>query len=233
MTRHALLGAHASLTARLAYREAMLSIPGWEAYWRHGSPSGIISIDEMGLHNGVYTGGPTLGVAGLLAGDPDTAMALNGTTQYVVVPYAAALQPGDTLSISTWIRLATGGSGTIISGTAGASGAYRLWFWPGDHLLRFGKSGGDDAFVSTSAITDTDIHNIVATKDGATCAVYLDGVPCPGTYPAVTLLAGGGPTVIGSDGSFPFAGTIDDTGLNSRAITFEEQAYLYRIGAGL
>ena len=54
----------------------------------------------MGANNGTYVASPTLGVAGLLTGDPDTAVTFNGTTQYVTVADSATF---DCLEgTSTW-----------------------------------------------------------------------------------------------------------------------------------
>lgn len=51
------------------------------AYWRLNELSGLTAADSSGNgHNATYLNGITLGVPGLLAGDPDTAVELDGTT---------------------------------------------------------------------------------------------------------------------------------------------------------
>lgn len=52
-------------------------------YWRVGESGGVTAADETTNHPGTYVGTPTLGEPGLLAGDPDTCVKLNGTSQYV------------------------------------------------------------------------------------------------------------------------------------------------------
>ena len=82
-----------------AYRDSVLA-DSPAAYWRLGEPSGTTAADASGNNRtGSYVGSPTLGVGGALVGDSNTAVSFNGSSQYVEVPYAAALNP------STWARL--------------------------------------------------------------------------------------------------------------------------------
>lgn len=58
------------------------------AWWRHGEASGTTMTDSSGnSHPGTYTGSPTLGTTGLAGGD--TAMTVNGTTQFGQVAHAS------------------------------------------------------------------------------------------------------------------------------------------------
>jgi bacillolysin len=57
-------------------------------YWRLGEASGTNANDETANNrDGTYVGSPTLGVAGALAGDSDTAVDLNGSSQYITSNY--------------------------------------------------------------------------------------------------------------------------------------------------
>jgi hypothetical protein len=67
------------------YRAAVLADAPL-AYWRLGEKSGTVAHDETGHgYDGTYTGTYTLGAAGALAGDPDTAVTLDGVTGQVDV----------------------------------------------------------------------------------------------------------------------------------------------------
>src|SRR5690349_13621690 len=63
------------------------------AYWRFGESAGTVAddISAGGGANADYTNGPTLGVAGLLGGDTDTAVAFSrAADQYA---YASGVMP--------------------------------------------------------------------------------------------------------------------------------------------
>jgi hypothetical protein len=77
-------------------------------YWRLGEASGTVAVDEMGHCDGTYTATPTLGVAGAITGDANTAVTFNGTTESVDVQ-VYPVQLGPTLhstgwSISLWFK---------------------------------------------------------------------------------------------------------------------------------
>ena len=80
------------------------------SYWRLDETSGTTATDFQHANTGAYVGSPTLGQPGALSGDPDTAVAFNGTSQYVSVPYSASLNPA-TFSVEVWAK-PTGGAGT-------------------------------------------------------------------------------------------------------------------------
>jgi hypothetical protein len=64
--------------------------------------SGVVAGDASGncLH-GSPVAAPTFGNAGPLA-EPNTCLAMNGSTQYVSVPDHALLDPGDTFTLEAW-----------------------------------------------------------------------------------------------------------------------------------
>jgi PKD repeat protein len=61
-----------------SYSSTVLGTPGLLDYWRLGESSGTTLADAQGTADATRTGG-TLGVAGALAGDPNTAMSFNGS----------------------------------------------------------------------------------------------------------------------------------------------------------
>ena len=81
-----------------SYRATVLS-DNPISYWRLGESSGTTAADEQGTNPGTYIGSPTLGQPGLLTGDPNTAVAFNGTSARVEI---ASIQTPRT--IEAWIR---------------------------------------------------------------------------------------------------------------------------------
>jgi hypothetical protein len=221
------------------HRGSLLDSPGILALHRYGEASGVAAADERGLYPGVYTGTPTLGVAGLLAGDPGTAVTFNGTTQYeqATVPTGPAL--GWTLgcvakpaSINQFGCIAyhgvnPNGRGLFIGGLSGTvnTGAklmiiYSTVGWPAD---------GTVAFTFPDI---TSAHHLIITNDGTTTSVYVDGIP---VY-ADTTLAPSQPAptattamqVVSVPARF-FAGTVQDRFLLTRGLSPLEAAHLARV----
>ena len=112
---------------------------GPAGYWRLGEASGNPQ-DTSGHGNHVTTTGgtPTYSVTGSLAADPNTAITLDGSTEYFSVPQDASLH-GNTISHRAWFKRggATGGaassSGTTASATPSCTSA-------GD-VIYFGRAG--------------------------------------------------------------------------------------------
>jgi len=80
-----------------AYSAAILALNP-AAYWRLGESSGTALVDETGTYPGTYHNSPTLGTPGLLVNDDNTAVSLNGTSQYIETTYGQGKQ--GTISIS-------------------------------------------------------------------------------------------------------------------------------------
>jgi len=77
-------------------------------YWRLGETKGSIAHDETSfMRDGALHGNPRFGAKGALAGDPDTALTLDGKESYVEVADDAAFsQPtsGQGLTVEAWMR---------------------------------------------------------------------------------------------------------------------------------
>ncbi len=94
------------------------------AWYRMGEPSGTNAADEIGSNDGTYGNTPTLGVAGALTGDSDTAITFNGTDEQITVPDHASLDLGDVVTVEAWVNSAVGGGDKGIVGKD--TGAYYL-----------------------------------------------------------------------------------------------------------
>lgn len=86
-----------------SYSATILGTGGLTAYWRLGESSGTTACASKGP-DGTYAGGVTLAAPGAIAGDPDTSIALDGTSGRVAVNDAPALNPGGALSLEAWVK---------------------------------------------------------------------------------------------------------------------------------
>ena len=100
LTLRAVVTASNSST-QTAYVSTVVS-DGASSYWRFDDASGPLT-DMQGGQNGTYLGSPQRNAAGLLVNDPDTAVALNGTSQYLDVPANPAWTP-QSFSIEILVR---------------------------------------------------------------------------------------------------------------------------------
>ncbi|MFN8483698.1 MAG: LamG domain-containing protein [Anaerolineae bacterium] len=145
-------------------------------YWRFGESGGAAAWDERGTYNAVYVGGPGLGQPGAIPNDPNPAAAFNGAGQYVQGPYSPNLNTA-TFSAEVW-AYANGGSGTYRG--VMASRAYpRGWvvYAGADNHWQFWVSSGSGMIAVTgAAISSGRWDHIVATFDGTTARLYVNGV---------------------------------------------------------
>lgn len=145
-------------------------------YWRLGEASGTQAADASGnARHGTYVGSPTLGVTGLLTGDPDTCITLPGaTTERVEITYAA------------WMDASAVTTEAVVQTTASAIGNIVDRDDPSPRVFQFrmtgaGKvefiviGGSSPSAVGSTSINDGNPHHVAATYDGATIKVYVDG----------------------------------------------------------
>jgi hypothetical protein len=214
-----------------AYRDTVLA-DGPFAYWRFGETLGPLAVSQTGLGTGSYSGGFSLGQPGAVAGDPDTALTLNGSNGFVNVPHSASFNVGDTFTFETWFR--RGALGTdqrlLFKGTNWA--VVQL---TASNRIRFAKSGAGDIALSTITITDTSSwHHLVVTKNGAQAKIYLDGVDVTGPVTSVTITNTSSAVNIGRDsgGSQHFNGSLDETALYNFVLPQTRVVAHYAAGRG-
>src|SRR5437588_12014150 len=78
-----------------SYAGTITGTAGLVSYWRLGESSGTTACDSYGANAGTYQGGFTLGRVGAIAGDPDTAVELDGAGGTGRVPHPASPHVGD------------------------------------------------------------------------------------------------------------------------------------------
>lgn len=219
------------------------------SYIRLGEPSGTTFTAEVGP-NGVYTGTPTLGVAGLIDNDGDTAVYFNGDG---IADTDNTVGGGSSTgtAVAIWAKFdspVTDGDHVFFRWDLRATGFGYHWFGvnvaSGVVTPRWEYYDGTaDRTVSFATWTpDTAIHSWVAVHDFSTETVklYIDGtlhdtvdVSANGVAVPVRTTRG---LVIGRyvDGDATgFEGTLDEFSLWKNTLTAGEITDLHVAGAGL
>jgi hypothetical protein len=200
------------------------------SYWRVGEASGVSALDEVGSRNGSYQNTPTLGQPGALSGDSNTAVGLNGNNEYVEVPYSAALNPAASFTLEAW-AYPTGGAGTfravISSRDSSASPLARgyILYASSTNLWEL-WTGTGTSFVKLigPAVTLNAWTHIVATYDGTTARLYLNGTLAASGNLAYTpnasrpLRLGAGRNE-NNNSDYEFPGRLDELAIYPTALT--------------
>jgi hypothetical protein len=210
------------------YRTRILSLSPVH-YWRLGDASGPVATDETGKTGSAYTGSPTLGAAGLLTGDADTAMVVSGAAgQGVETPAIPANQIASG-TVEAWIKTTNAGSGH--RGIVVRSNSFGVYA-QSNILIGFIPGVGD---VSSGVnIADGVRHHVVWVFDNGVAGgsrLYLDGsaVGSPATHGYVTLLGSitvGYSSAAGQD----FAGTVDEAAVYDYCLSPSDIAANYLAG---
>lgn len=203
------------------------------AYWRLGETTGTATVSEVnnGTMQLTYQTGYTLGIAGAIAGDPDKAVSFTaGATSGSA--HQTLQDVGDVFTWESWLKRATFGVANMTPYTNGDGSSSFCLRFDADNTLRLDKEGVSTLVNSTVAISNTLWHHCVATKNGATVKIYIDGVDVTGVVTNATM---GNPTSyvqIGADtgGVNGFNGTIDEVALYPTALSAATVLSHYQIG---
>jgi acid phosphatase type 7 len=202
------------------YSGVISSTPGLVGYWRLGESSGTTACDFTGKDNGTYMGGFTLGVPGAIAQDPDTAVALNGSSGQVSVPSSTTLNVGDSFTIEGWVKRASSKTGSNEVIASKQDGSWVLMFNESDRLTLRRSTVGNVASATVSTTDTTAWHYVAATKNGSSVHLYIDGVDVTGTITNQTMANNTQPLSIGqSTGTAYLKGTADEIALYNTPLT--------------
>jgi hypothetical protein len=203
------------------------------AYFRLGEVTGG-AMNEVG---GTGAAAPPLGTynvatirrgqSTVIAHTADRAVQLNGTSEYVSIPDNANVDLGDVFTIEMWHRRSV--LGTVQTLVDKGTGAYRLSF-AADNKLTLTKAGTGDVVKSASGITGTGWLHLVATKNGATSKLYVNGVDVTGVVTNQTLTNNATTLYLGAQGgsSVFLTGPLDEFAVYKRALTQAEVLQHYR-----
>ncbi|MGD8415221.1 MAG: hypothetical protein PVF33_13360, partial [Candidatus Latescibacterota bacterium] len=196
---------------------------GW---WPMEEGGGATIFDASGSGNdGAIFGAPTWGT-----GVIGSALDLNGTTDYALVPDAASLDMTDEITLAAWIKPEKVGTQYLVkkaiqSGTDG----YELSLSTGGTAFgRLNQTTNGNAYrvdATTPYPTDgnTWMH-LALTYDGAMIRLYVDGVKEDSVAAAISIAANNLDLGIGaqSNGASLFQGMMDDVQVHCRALSQSE-----------
>jgi hypothetical protein len=195
------------------------------AYWRLDDP-GTTAHDFLGGPDGAYQGTVDAS-SGLLPGDYDPAVVLDGATGRATAPSVGlSLAATGQLTVEAWVRpAAAAGPGTIAShGTAANGDDYSVW-WDGGRVGVTVRTAGGATRASlqtpAGAVPAGVVSHLVVTLDDAahTVRIYVDGVEVSSstdTWSGASTGQDTDPLVIGMDSGTSggnFAGTVDEVAI--------------------
>jgi hypothetical protein len=155
-------------------------------YLRLGEASGRAAKDEIGAGQFSYrTQGVAYGLAGALAGDPDTAIALDSLGGIQMQP-GAEFTGKAPFSVEVWFKSAANNTQeyAFVVDHQTYAGPRRGWALEASNKelrLERWNDGHGDAVIGASPGADGVWHHLVGTYDTNVLALYLDGVPFPTT----------------------------------------------------
>jgi len=233
-------------TAHAGVYDANVLADNPRIYQRLNELSGTTAFDIAplgGAQNGIYTNGPTLGVAGIPIGVflGDTAVRLNGTNQTVQI--LDSFNP-TAYSLEMWVKADAGsttGRGLIVRTAGDPNGTW-------SHELRITNTGqfqqytydGSLRWITGTTVVQPDTwYDVVATAiNGGGMNLYVNGA-LEATWPGPlgTLWTGGNQWLLGShsgDGNggpyTNFAGTLDEVAVYDYVLSPQDIAEHYQLG---
>jgi len=168
-------------------------------YLRLGEASGTTATDAMAFESGEYMYGPTLGVAGLLTSNTDTAISGDGTVMYVNLPDSPPIT-STTFTVVVWTNMTAGDFRALAEkyNTTDAACAFGCG-WE----LRM-NAGGDITFISLGPISGWTVVSTAGSYDGA--------------KHMVALRVGNGSASLYIDGVLDGAGPVEDISANTASL---------------
>ena len=206
------------------------------SWWRFDEASGTTAFDQKGANPGTYLNGPMLGAVGLLTGDPtNKAASFDGSNDYVGFGNGSSLNLSSPLSLETWIKPnalpAAGSFASVLSKPEQYSVQFngpRLEFT----IMQLGVRKRLQA--PAGAVVAGQAYHVVATYDGTTQRLYLNGA-----LVASVALSGGATTGSNSlnaaswDGGMEYMnGTIDEPAVYNTALSASRVSAHYTAGRG-
>lgn len=203
------------------------------SYWRLGESSGTIATDVMGLHNGTYVSSPTLGVAGAIVNDTNTAVDFTGSQKYVNVAGYTTIPP-TTITLEAWINAALFSDMVPAGWYTSQFNCCHLYLVNTDDVSFVCMNDAVPLTIANVAGINTGWHHIAATHDGTSGRLYIDGALVAGPT-AMTAPSGTStyPFKIGNYGNdygAGFTGKIDEPAVYGTALSVARILAHYNAG---
>jgi hypothetical protein len=212
------------------YADAVRVTAGLASYHRLGDAAGQTACDSAGTSPLTLSGGVTLGRAGAIAADANTAAGLDGSNGYGRAPSASALNPSGTLSVEAWIKpRVTAGSQTVVR----KDGQYLLRMSDGRLVFRLWSTSTTNVELTSPAVMRTGAwQHLVATYDGTAMRLYRDGVQIASRSRAGGVRTGSSAYYVGTSSGYDFLdGDLDEVALYRSALPAATVARHHELGA--
>lgn len=221
------------------YRETILNnIP--VGYWRLNESSGTSAADSSGnSYTGTYQNTPSLSQTGALAGDSDTSVSFSSASSERITfgsfPTLVPTGTGKTYTLEAWVKPASIPSDRGIVGyggyTTGTTNALKLTTSGIMHYWVGGAGYDLTASIAISDLTDGEFHHVVATYDGVSRKIFLDGKVVASDIPTVSPNFTATAFTIGTTNSTEyFEGSLDEVVVYDYALPSSEVLNHYNIG---
>ena len=212
---------------------AQVVADGAVGYWRLGESSGTTAADRSGHGlDGTVVGGVSWQAGGAPA-DGDSGATFDGSTGFVYVSPAALLDITKQITLEAWVKsTGTGGWQRLVGkGTNGSE--WDLWISPlGQAHVQLGSTTRIWELTGTTVITNGEWRHVVATWDGTTTNIYVDGVLDASGWLSGTLVSNPSNRLeIGRDPlrEFYTSGGLDEVAVYSQALTGAQVARHYAL----
>ena len=194
---------------------------GW---WRLDERSGTKAKDEAAAHDGTYVGSVTFRAAGAIVGDPDTAVALDGTSGALRIADTFDASGTQPFSIELWLNpTSTSGDHRLASRRTGNSETGYRFMFSGDQLrLERWQDGGLSGAAALAPLPKLNRWtHVVGTYNGAVLRIYADGAEVgsgssPGAVSASSAIFVWASNSL-ADADY-FAGSVDELAIYDHAL---------------
>ncbi len=212
---------------RCAFYTTLVSADGGSHMWRlDDGSSSTVAADVLGSASGNYVGAHAAATNGPLVGQGGAGAAFDGATSAVTVPGVAAEPGTDAYTFELWARpeRVDGAYRFLISREETVAGTRTgTGVWLSKSGLGFERwSGGQSSSIDYApGLPLGKWSYVVASYDGATMHLYVNGAQVGSKATAAPLSAVSGPTVVGAgagaNGGF-FAGDLADVAVYPLAL---------------
>jgi hypothetical protein len=201
-------------------------------YWQFNEGAGTLANDSSIAQNQ----GTLLGGAKFATGHAGSGLSLTGASQRTVVADAASLDITQSVTIGAWIAPQTVDTQYLVKKAHNQSvDGYELSLSAtGKVFVRFNQASSGDTFrvdsTSSYPTNGTTWMHVVATYDGATIRLYINGQLQASKAATFTIKANNLGLGIGAEdsGYRPLRGKMDDVLVANRAFTTAEVVALYQ-----
>jgi hypothetical protein len=210
-------------TPTASYRQDVLAASP-VSYWRLGETGGTSAADETGRNPGTYTN-VLLNQPGALTCDTNPSASFSGAQSYARVPASPSLDMTSAVTVEFWAKRRTISSTyQVLVGKPGNGASkfenYAVWLAPSGRYTAYFGNGATSVAAVTPPVTDTNWHHIVATHNGSSVRMYMDGVLRHEFATTLQLTANTQPLNLGrtNDNVYFFNGWLDEVAIYPTAL---------------